>query len=227
MSPILCLLSVITNSDSSVNIECKSIDNPEHCCAGGLIGKALYSSCIISCHATGNITGYKSTGGLIGYMESESRVSGCYTSNNSIEGSTNVGGLVGYMEPDTMLDNCQSKNISLKATEENAGGIAGINYGLIMDCHSSGNIEGYQCVGGVVGRNDGEVYRSDSECIIDGEFAVGGIIGESFGYVSPYDTDDSGDYDKIKFYGKVEGVETDDPYDVSSDADLLRIVEED
>ena len=96
-------------------------------------------------------------------------------------------------------------------------GIAGINYGLIMDCHSSGNIEGYQCVGGVVGRNDGEVYRSDSECIIDGEFAVGGIIGESFGYVSPYDTDDSGDYDKIKFYGKVEGVETDDPYDVSSD----------
>ena len=65
------------------------------------------------------------------------------------------------------------------------GGVAGQNYGLLSNVHSSATVSGYEYVGGVTGNNyEGEVIASSATGAITGSYDIGGLAGASSGNAS-------------------------------------------
>ena len=109
--------SVSGTTIKDIGVKNVDINVTEHENIGGLIGNA--SSCTISnCFVTGNITGTRHTGGLIGYLNTNSTVNNCYTDCN-VNQSTNLqtaafAGLVADAENST-INNCYTKgSVNLK-----------------------------------------------------------------------------------------------------------------
>jgi hypothetical protein len=112
------------------------------------------------------------------------------------------------------------KNISITTDDERGGikghnavgGVAGISYGAIINCHVTASISGNNhigglagiaghriedshsagtvtavaaCSGGLVGRNEGSITNSHSTCTVTGgDYACGGLVGSNANYSS-------------------------------------------
>lgn len=63
------------------------------------------------------------------------------------------------------------------------GGIAGKNYGQLVDCAFEGNVQGGTSVGGLVGINEttGQMVNCRFQGVVTGEHYVGGIAGQNTG----------------------------------------------
>lgn len=63
---------------------------------GGLIGHLRYSqSQVTNCYATGDASGFKEIGGLVGYIQDGSTITNCYSIGQAT-GTERIGGLVGH-----------------------------------------------------------------------------------------------------------------------------------
>ena len=151
---------------------------------GGLAG--FNSGLIIDSHATGNVTGVKWIGGLVGSNNGAggvNRISGS-TAGGAVTGTGNlVGGLV--------------------------GGLVGWNNGPIIDSHATGNVNGGNWVGGLVGSNFGSggvnrISGSTAGGAVTGTGnPVGGLVGFNNGPISSSHA--TGDVDGSTYVGGLVG----------------------
>ena len=105
-------------------------------------------------------------------------------------------GLFGYVSEEAIVKNLGVENINMTATSETMntyiGGIAGNNQGTIINCYTTGIMNGSgfgeNCVGGIVGVNSGSISycystASVSSSDVTGASYIGGIVGYNFGNV--------------------------------------------
>lgn len=181
---------------------------------GGLVG--YHDGAIISCYATGNVSGDTAVGGLTGsnyggiissYATGRSTgdvavgglaghtngfISGSYATGD-VSGKYAVGGLAGQNNVVRIVANYATGSVS---GDENVGGLVGLNNGRIIASYSTGHVSGNTSVGGLVGQNGmmHEVVTSYSTGQISARGNFGGLIGENYGQAtnSLWDTQTSG-----------------------------------
>jgi len=68
--------------------------------------------------------------------------------------------------------------VDVNGTDDDVGGLVGLNYGCIADSYSTGSVTGGRgYVGGLVGSNDGSITTSYSTATVSGNGSVGGLVG--------------------------------------------------
>ena len=79
-----------------------------------------------------------------------------------------------------------SGEISPSGSQNQVGGIVGVNYGSIENCKFSGNVIGDNEVGGIAGVNEetGEIRRCESNANVIGNHSAGGIVGNNHGILN-------------------------------------------
>ncbi len=189
---------------------------------GGLVGKATisrselgYSGTISNSYATGNITGYKYVGGLVGSNQgdklnpagTEPAESGAtiYQSyaTGKVTGSLGLGGLLGYNDANIIQSFATgdvNSVVTNTGTHTNVGGLIGYNWGIVRDCYATGKTSGYNNVGSLIAHNarsytlNNQVYTSYSTGDIDwarldqsGVYNSSGTVGTlGYAYVSGF-----------------------------------------
>ncbi len=94
-------------------------------------------------------------------------------------------GLFGMVGPDAVIENTEVSDIDIQNGARMTGGIAGYNKGTILNCISSGSIQGWEhYIGGIAGINYGIIDKCHSSCEIDGQMDFGGIAGAASGTIS-------------------------------------------
>ena len=95
---------------------------------GGLIGDNINNGNVTECYATGNVTGDRQVGGLVGYHRNEGStpiVANSYASG-SVSGSSDVGGLIGSIwVGGTVSNSFWDTDTSGQATSAGGGGATG------------------------------------------------------------------------------------------------------
>ncbi|CDG84201.1 YDG domain-containing protein [Janthinobacterium agaricidamnosum] len=150
----------IRNSGASGNVN--GVNSDGGGAVGGLAGTNFGSGLITVSSASGAVNGAReSVGGLVG--SNQARITQSYATGN-VSGARSVGGLVGNNGAGgTISDAYASGAVGLAAgadatlVHENLGGLAGSNSGAISNVFSSGAINGsgFTAVGGVLGANAG------------------------------------------------------------------------
>jgi uncharacterized protein YoxC len=79
-----------------------------------------------------------------------------------------------------------SGSVTMTGSEENIGGIAGVNYGTIYNCTYSGSVEGETAVGAIVGYNkaSGTIDRCIGNAAVAATDNTGGIAGVNEGVIN-------------------------------------------
>ena len=114
---------------------------------------------IVSCYATGSVSGANVVGGLVG-------------SNDEHSG--------------TIVGSYATGNVSGMGT---LGGLAGGNWGMIVGSHATGDVSGTSYVGGLAGYNAGSIGTSyatgnvSGTINVSGTNAFGGLVGSSGGAI--------------------------------------------
>lgn len=156
---------------------------------GGIAGISFFGTTISNSNNTSSkVVGVNYVGGLIGY--SQAQIENSYSSNNScITGKNYVGGLVGANYVMGNIQNCFN-NSKIILSENNGGGIVGINNANITNCYNTGEISAEETegnkIGGICGQNISESYINTSYNIgkISSKGEAGGAVGVDFGTVS-------------------------------------------
>ncbi|WP_446897065.1 GLUG motif-containing protein [Clostridium sp. LBM24168] len=97
-----------------------------------------------------------------------------------------VQGIFRYIQNNGKVINLNvSGTIQPSGSKQELGGIAGINYGEILNCSFSGSIVGSESVGGIAGVNEraGSIKGCRSSASITADRYTGGITGRNFGSV--------------------------------------------
>jgi PGF-CTERM protein len=152
---------------------------------GGLVGENQPSATVRESYATGDVSGRREVGGLVG--ENRGIVNESHA-NASVSGDFRVGGLVGANDG-TVTESYVTSSIS---GSSNVGGLAGANSGTVTESYATGGVSGDDFVGGLVGRNlRGLVTESYATGSVNGTDGGGGLVGTSEGTVreSYWDTE--------------------------------------
>ncbi len=99
--------------------------------------------------------------------------------NININGNDYAGGLVGLNEG--IIDNSYVNGTIMG--NDNIGGLVGNNRGIIDNSYVNGTIMGNRVVGGLVGNNNGEIKNSLLKGTVSGTSTVGGLIGYNSQFV--------------------------------------------
>jgi len=168
---------------------------------GGLIGsnsaEQLFRT-VRQSNATGNVTGYRNVGGLIGENRDDPVIDSHATGD--VRGYSHVGGLVGYNNGGTIENSSATGDVCYEAQEYAStsneiksrinpsyfGGLVGYsNQGTINTSYASGDViaPGAEKVGGLIGYNTAAefhtVRQSHATGNVTGYRYVGGLIGEN------------------------------------------------
>ena len=122
------------------------------------------------------------------------RIVGLYI-NRPLESSV---GLLGFVAEEAEIRNIRVEGADISGDLSTVGGLAGSNYGEVINCCSTGSVRGVCYFGGLIGTNRGTVSRSYSAGnvtereIVNGAstlsmppgYAIGGLIGWNNGVVS-------------------------------------------
>ncbi len=97
----------------------------------------------------------------------------------------NFYGLFGVLGEDAVVKNLRIVNLDIDVGGAFVGGVAGVNYGSIMHCYTSGFVgTPYHYGGGITGENFGLISACFSSCQVNGSDAdVGGIAGSNGGTI--------------------------------------------
>jgi filamentous hemagglutinin family protein len=145
---------------------------------GGLIGRGYgtmnndYSTANVG--ASGNGPQAGSMGGLVGVLGgslSNSHASG------DVTGSYSVGGLVGYEAAGSITKSYATGSVSGPVGSSDIGGLVGFSYGAITHSYYLGTVTGDTAVGGLVGANYGSITTSHAAASVSGNTQVGGFVG--------------------------------------------------
>ena len=113
--------------------------------------------------------------------------SGYTISNVKLTGTGSAAGLFRYIQEGAKLRNLSvTGEISPSGSQDQVGGIVGVNYGSIENCRFSGNVIGDSEVGGIAGVNEetGEIRRCESDANVIGNHSAGGIVGNNHGILN-------------------------------------------
>ncbi len=108
-------------------------------------------------------------------------------SNVKLTGNGSAVGLFRYVQEGAKVRNLTvSGEISPSGSQDQVGGIVGVNYGSIENCKFSGNVIGDNEVGGIAGVNEesGEIRRCESGANVIGNHSAGGIVGSNHGILN-------------------------------------------
>ena len=108
-------------------------------------------------------------------------------SNVKLTGNGSAVGLFRYVQEGAKVRNLTvSGEISPSGSQDQVGGIVGVNYGSIENCKFSGNVIGDNEVGGIAGVNEesGEIRRCESSANVIGNHSAGGIVGSNHGILN-------------------------------------------
>ena len=153
---------------------------------GGLVGQDG-SGILSNCYSTCTVTGSEIVGGLVGvtvrwFDEKWPKVTKCY-STGTVNGNRFVGGLTGRHDYG-IISQCHSTSI-VSSDGDYVGGLVGINNESIINCYSTGIVNGNEKVGGLVGLNSQSVIGCYSKSNVSGSKDVGGLVGyNSIAYVT-------------------------------------------
>lgn len=145
---------------------------------GGLIGDVQSSSRVVNSSATGDVTGHKEVGGLVGQqfgVIKDSRAHGNVEATDA-----QAGGLVGIAAGrfSQIEDSHATGNVT--SNSSSAGGLVGIYSGAIRDdeneafvsrCFATGAVDGRYQLGGLIG-------RASEPLVIRDSYATGSITGQ-------------------------------------------------
>jgi len=95
-------------------------------------------------------------------------------------------GLFRYIGETGLVRNLNvSGTVAASGSQENIGGIAGVNYGVIENCSFRGNVSGITSVGAICGsnRNAGKIISCTGEAALLATNCTGGIVGTNEGAV--------------------------------------------
>ncbi|MBB3062777.1 GLUG motif-containing protein [Microbulbifer rhizosphaerae] len=145
---------------------------------GGLVGQSSFSSSISNVYTTGNVSGRRDTGGLVG-RNFESDISNSYTTGSvtgtgtGLETGSSIGGLVGSNKSSTISDAYATGSVS--GNSIHVGGLVGENDDSTIDnAYATGSVSGLSQVGGLVGLN----YYSNDSSTISNAYATGSVTAE-------------------------------------------------
>lgn len=157
---------ILKNATATIT-NCKNyatIQAPDNCSAGGIVGKNNGGVTISGCTNYGNVNGGK-------------------LSNNN----RSIGGIIGWInQVDTRIENCinngaVSSTGSATTTAGTGGivGISGMSRAVIDGCINNGTVSGYRFIGGVIGRviENATITNASNTAAISGTRDIGGIIG--------------------------------------------------
>lgn len=118
---------------------------------------------------------YGSAGAVIGYTSG--KVENCRNYADILTGGSRIGGIVGQLEGDALVTGCYNAG-TIREAGDYAGGIAGSNMADIAECQNDGDIiSGGKYAGGIAGASAGSVTLAVNNGAISGADYVGGIIG--------------------------------------------------
>ncbi len=148
----------------------------------GLVGYVTRKGTINNCYVTGNVTGARSVGGLVGDEYGyNTAVVNCY-STADVTGNNSVGGLIGSDNNGLTISNCYATG-DVVANRGEAGGLVGTSGGIKMtNCYATGNVTGDSNAGGLLGRTYIDGTFMITNCYAAGHVTghgdyVGGFIG--------------------------------------------------
>jgi len=138
---------------------------------GGLIGMNILGGTIDSCYSTCTVTSnITDAGGLAGNNYFSSTVENCYSTGN-VSGNEYCGGLIGDNTESTIEYSFCTGNVS--GTGNCTGGLTGgSDESSLSNCYCTGNVAGIRFVGGLTGTNE-------TDAIIDLCFSSGHVSGNS------------------------------------------------
>ena len=108
-------------------------------------------------------------------------------SNVKLTGNGSAVGLFRYVQEGAKVRNLTvTGEVSPSGSQDQVGGIAGVNYGSIENCKFAGNVVGDTEVGGIAGVNaeSGEIRRCESSGNVIGNHSAGGITGSNHGILN-------------------------------------------
>ena len=162
---------------------------------GGLVGYNDWGT-LTSCYATGQVTGDRCVGGLLGQTDRRSTLTSCYATGH-VTGDVFVGGLLGRNDYGTLTSCYATGDVT---GDRYVGGLVGENWGTLISCYATGQVTGeWGDVGGLVGYNYGGTLTS---CYAAGDVTgtsdyVGGLVGENaYGLITAcfWDRETSGQF---------------------------------
>jgi hypothetical protein len=107
--------------------------------------------------------------------------------NLNITDSGSAIGLFRYIQDSGIVRNLSVEgNVTPDGSKSQTGGIAGVNYGQIINVNFSGQVSGDSDVGGIVGVNEetGQIRRCSSDAAVSGNHSTGGIAGNNHGIIN-------------------------------------------
>lgn len=105
----------------------------------------------------------------------------------SITGNYSEIGFFGVLQETAVVRNLKLEgNVCPTGDAVGVGGIAGINYGSILNCSYTGYVAGDDNVGGIAGVNEksGEIRRCQANAVVSGNHSTGGIAGINNGVLN-------------------------------------------
>lgn len=157
---------ILKNATATIT-NCKNyatIQAPDNCSAGGIVGKNNGGVTISGCTNYGNVNG-----GKLG------------------KNNRSIGGIIGWInQVDTRIENCINNGAvsSTGDTATTAGtggivGISGMSRAVIDGCINNGTVSGYRFIGGVIGRviQNATITNVSNTAAVSGTRDIGGIIG--------------------------------------------------
>ena len=202
------MFSTLTGTVKNVQFEAVEIDGGSgengnfNGAVAGFNDGGTVENCVV---LSGTISGYESTGALVGWNSGE--IKNCKSAATVNGSSYNTGGIAGYNA--ATITGCEYA-ATVNGSAGNTGGIAGYNEGTISDSTNTGNVDSagwfvggivglnadgssisgcnasgdvtaeYEEVGGIVGRNNGTIRNSSfTGNKVQGAYDVGGIVGSN------------------------------------------------
>lgn len=141
---------------------------------------AVNSGLILNCSFEGDISGQKTTGGIVGRNEDTGIIDTCANAAE-VSGIENTGGIAG--ENSGVIKNSRNSgkvNPEAEETTKETGGIAGLSTGVIEYSNNEGEVgcEGYGInAGGIAGKQNGAIMECKNTGIVGAKKNAGGIVG--------------------------------------------------
>ena len=135
----------------------------------------------------------------------------------SLDGETANAGLFDTLQADAVVNDLTVVGQAISNGGDTIGGIAGRNYGTLVNCSFEGAVQGSVSVGGLVGINEttGQITGCQFQGTVTGEHYVGGIVGqntgtltgcENTGDINTTAVEVSGDFSDLSLLGTTESV---------------------
>ena len=175
---VIGLFAIMENQSIIRNIALIDVEIEGDYAVGALVGITRWDSYINKVKVTGNISGDRYVGGIIGRQDA-GRIERSHT-NVNVSGRESIGGLVGYAAGNQIFASYATGNIN---GQINVGGLVGRNDSLIRLSYANANTSGNQNIGGLVGSN---YYGRIRAAYADGEVSGNQNIGGLAGYTNTY-----------------------------------------